>query len=84
VRKRGPARVRQRLHALGIDPETAEEAVSELFTEIDREVLLDQALARRLSDRSIGELDEKARARLIRGLVGQGFALGDVLRRFRR
>jgi regulatory protein len=84
VRKRGPARVRQRLLALGIDPDTTEEAVSELFEEVDREALLDQALARRLRGQAVGDLDEKARARIIRGLAAQGFALEDVLRRLSR
>jgi regulatory protein len=84
VRRRGPLRVRQRLAAMGLDPDTVDEAVRGTFEEHPIDTLLDDALTRRLRGRTIADLDDKARARLIRGLVGQGFPLSAVLKRVRR
>jgi regulatory protein len=81
IRKRGPARVRQRLHAMGLDRSTVDAAVKSAFEEVDEASLLDAALSRRLKGRELAELDEKARARMVRSLVGQGFALDAVLKR---
>jgi regulatory protein len=83
VRGRGPARVRQRLQALGLDATIVREAVAETFTEVDEAALLDAAMARRLRGQALESLDDKARARLIRALVGQGFSLSAVLKRVR-
>ena len=83
VRRRGPARVRQRLQAMGLAPDIIQQAVAETFEEVDETALLDAAIARRLRGRAAADLDDKARARLVRGLVGQGFSLGAVLRRVR-
>jgi regulatory protein len=84
IRGRGPARVRQRLQALGLDAEVVQEAVAATFEDVDQDALLDAALARRLRGRSIAELDDRARARLTRGLVAQGFSIGAVLKKVRR
>lgn len=84
IRGRGPARVRRRLATMGLDEETVNEAVREVFADVDEGALLEQALARRLRDQPVETLDERGRARLIRGLVGQGFGLDAVLRRLRR
>lgn len=84
IRKRGPARVRQRLQALGLDADIVDQAVQETFSDIDENALLDEALGRRLRGRDVQSLDERERARLVRGLVGQGFAPGQVLGRLRR
>lgn len=83
VRRRGPARVRQRLQAMGLAREVVQQAVADTFGEVDAAALLDAALERRLRGRALADLDDKARARLVRGLVGQGFSLGAVLRRVR-
>ena len=83
VRKRGPARVRQRLHAMGLDRSTVDAAVKSAFEEVDEGALLDAALARRLKGREVAELDDKARARIVRSLVGQGFAFDAVLKRLK-
>ncbi len=83
VRGRGPARVRQRLQALGLDAATVREAVAETFSDVDEEALLDAALVRRLRGQALETLDDRARARLVRALVGQGFSLSAVLKRVR-
>ncbi len=83
VRRRGPARVRQRLQAMGLASDLIQQAVAEAFEEVDESALLDTAFERRLRGRALAELDDKARARLVRGLVGQGFSLGAVLKRVR-
>jgi regulatory protein len=81
IRGRGPARVRQKLHALGIPAEVAHEAVQDVFVDIDEGALIEQALQRRLRGQTLADLDDRARARIIRGLVGQGFALSAVLKK---
>jgi len=83
VRHRGRARVLQKIRQLGIDPSTAEAAVNEVFEEVDEGALLDRAFERRLRGRSPTDLDEKGRARIVRGLAAQGFAIEAILKRLR-
>ncbi len=80
IRKRGPARVRQRLRAMGIAADTVDEAVAAVFEEVDEAALLQAALARRLRGRAPSDLDDKARARIVRSLAGQGFGLDAILK----
>jgi len=75
--------VRQRLQALGLDAATVREAVAETFNDVDEEALLEAALARRLRGQALEALDDRARARLVRALVAQGFSLSAVLKRVR-
>lgn len=84
IRHRGPARVRQRLQAMGLASHLIQDAITDTFAEVDEAALLDAALARRLHGRDPATLDHKARARVVRGLVGQGFSLGAVLERLTR
>ena len=84
IKHRGRARVLQKIRQAGIDDDTAEDAVGEAFQEVDEHELLDRAVERRLRGKAVTDLDEKGRARLIRGLVGQGFGLDAVLRRIKR
>jgi SOS response regulatory protein OraA/RecX len=81
IRHRGPARVRQRLQSMGLAADLVQKAVTETFEEVDESALLDAAFERRLRGRDVAALDDKARARLVRGLVGQGFSFGAVLRK---
>jgi regulatory protein len=81
IRGRGPARVRQRLQSLGLAPDLVQEAVAEAFRDVDEAALLDAALDKRLRGQRVDALDDRARARLVRALVGQGFSLSAVLRR---
>ena len=83
VRKRGPARVRQRLHGMGLDRSTVDAAVKSAFEDVDEGELLEAALTRRLKGREPADLDDKARARLVRGLAAQGFSLDAILKRVR-
>lgn len=83
VKSRGRARVIQKIRQAGIDGHTAAQAVSEVFQDVDENALLERALERRLRGTALEELDQKGRARIIRGLVGQGFPLEAVLKRIR-
>ena len=83
IRHRGRSRVLQKLRTLGIDSAIAESAVNEVFEEVDENALLDRAFERRLRGQAPKDLDEKGRARIVRGLAAQGFTIGDILKRFR-
>ena len=83
IRHRGRSRVLQKLRTLGIDGEVALSAVNEVFEEVDEGALLDRAFERRLRGQAPTDLDEKGRARIVRGLAAQGFAIGHILKRFR-
>ena len=84
IRRKGPARVRQRLRSMGLSDDLVDEAVSEAFREVDVDARLDEALTRRLRGQTPATLDERARHRLIRALVQQGFPLDGVLKRLGR
>jgi regulatory protein len=84
IRHRGRARVIQKLRTLGIDGDVVASAVSEVFEEVDEGALLDRAFERRLKGKAPKELDEKGRARIVRGLAGQGFPIEAILKRLRR
>jgi regulatory protein len=83
VRHRGRSRVIQKLRTLGIDGEVAEAAVNEVFEEVDESALLDRALERRLRGQEPKDLDERGRARIVRGLAGQGFTIAAILKRLK-
>ena len=69
---------------MGLADDVIQKAVTEAFEDVDELALLDAAYERRLKGRELAELDDKARARLVRGLVGQGFSFGAVLRKVRK
>lgn len=83
IRHRGRARVLQKLRQMGIDGSIAESAVTDVFEEVDEGALLDRAFERRLRGKSPRDLDEKGRARIIRGLAAQGFSIEAILKRLR-
>lgn len=83
IKHRGRARVMQKVRQIGIDADTAEDAVREVFEDVDETALLDRALERRLRGKTPRELDEKGRARIVRGLVAQGFSLERILKKLR-
>ena len=83
IKHRGRARVIQKVRQAGIDSDVAEQAVQAVFEEIDEDALLEGAIARRLRGKSAGELDERSRARLIRGLAAQGFGLDAIFRKLK-
>lgn len=83
IKGRGRARVIQKVRQAGIKDETAEDAVREVFEEVDEDALFDRAFQRRLRGKAVKDLDDKGRARIIRGLVAQGFRLEAILRRLK-
>jgi regulatory protein len=83
IKHRGRSRVIQKIRQAGIDTDTAEDAVQEVFEEVDENALLDRALERRLRGKTPKELDDKGRARIVRGLVAQGFRLEAVLKKMK-
>jgi regulatory protein len=83
IKHRGRSRVLQKIRQAGIDDDTAQDAVREVFEEVDEEAMLDQAFARRLRGKAPRELDDKGRAKVIRGLVAQGFRFEAILKRLK-
>jgi len=83
IKHRGRSRVIQKIRQAGIDSDTAEDAVQEVFEEVDENALLDRALERRLRGKAPKELDDKGRARVVRGLVAQGFRLEAILKKMK-
>ena len=83
IRHRGRARVIQKLRSLGIDGDVIESAVNEVFEEVDEGALLDRAFERRLRGKAPKDLDERGRARVVRGLAGQGFSIAAILKRLK-
>ena len=81
IKHRGRARVIQKIRQAGIPASVAEEAVKEVFEEVDENDLLERALDRRLRGKTPRDLDEKARARVVRGLMAQGFSLESILKK---
>ena len=84
IKRRGRARVIQKIRQAGIDGDTADDAVREVFQDVDESDLLDQALERKLRGTAVKELDDKGRARIMRALVGQGFSFEAVMKRLRK
>jgi regulatory protein len=78
LKKRGRYRVTRQIEAAGIAPSIARRVVEETFAAIDADVLLGEALARRLRGKTRVE-DEKEFSRLYRYLVAQGFEPDRVL-----
>ena len=83
IKHRGRARVIQKVRQAGIDTDIAEDAVREVFEQVDENALLKRALERRLRGRNPRELDDKGRARVVRGLMAQGFRLEAVLKKLK-
>jgi regulatory protein len=74
VHHRGPARVRRRLHEMGIDRDLAHDIVREVFGDLDDRDLMERALARRLRTGAGSIRDPAQRRRLHAYLVRQGFS----------
>ena len=83
IKHRGRSRVIQKIRQAGINSDTAEDAVQEIFEDVDENALLDRALERRLRGKTAQELDEKGRARAVRGLIAQGFRLEAILKKMK-
>ena len=83
IKHRGRSRVIQKIRQAGINSDTAEDAVQEVFEDVDESALLDRALERRLRGKAPRELDDKGRARVVRGLIAQGFHLEAILKKMK-
>ena len=83
IKHRGRARVLQKIRQAGIDDDTAQDAVREVFEEVDEGELLTRAFDRRLRGKSVRDLDDKGRARIIRALVAQGFRFEAILKKLK-
>jgi regulatory protein len=81
IKHRGRARVIQKIRQAGISAALAEDAVKDVFEEVDENELLEKALARRLRGKVIGGLDNRTRAKIVRGLMAQGFSLAAILKK---
>ena len=81
IKHRGRARVIQKIRQAGISSAIAEEAVTEVFEDVDEHELLARALDRRLRGKAVGDLDDRGRARIVRGLMAQGFSLEAILKK---
>ena len=83
VKGRGRLRVIRELHAMGIDRQTAAEAVGEVFGDLDERALIAKAVQKKLRGRTKLQ-DTPERARLYQYLVRQGFSpalIADALRK---
>ena len=83
IRGRGPARARQKLLSLGLAAATVDDALASALSEVDVQVLLDNAVERRLRREASPTLDRAAFRRVAGALVRQGFAPADVMARLR-
>jgi SOS response regulatory protein OraA/RecX len=83
IKHRGRARVLQKIRQAGIDGDIADDATRQVFQDVDESALLDQVMTKRLRGKAPAELDDKARARLVRGLAAQGFQLDAILKKLR-
>ena len=83
LRGRGRLRVRREIEATGISGTLAQEAVDEVFADLDADALLVAALERRLHGRTV-IADDREFQRLFRYLTAQGFESDRVLTALRR
>jgi regulatory protein len=79
VRGRGRLRVLQQLRAIGIAPETAEEALADAIGDLDETTLVERALNRRSRGRVVRIEDQGEFRRLYRCLAGQGFSASAIM-----
>jgi regulatory protein len=84
IKGRGRSRAIQKIRQAGIDSDTAADAVREVFQDLDEGQLLDHAFERKLRGKSVKDLDDKGRARIVRALVGQGFPFDAVMKRLKK
>jgi regulatory protein len=83
IRRRGPGRVLRQVEALGVDRDTAREAVAAAFEDVDQDAMIVAAVDRRLRGQTF-PTDRPAIARLYGWLLRQGFdsdKVSAVLRR---
>jgi SOS response regulatory protein OraA/RecX len=83
IKRRGPGRVLRQVEALGVDRDTAREAVAAAFEDVDQDAMIVAAIERRLRGQPF-PTERPAIARLYGWLLRQGFdgdKVSAVLRR---
>jgi regulatory protein len=83
IRRHGRDRALRQVRALGVDRQTAREAIGDVFGEVDEDELLHQAVSRRLKGQPLPS-DRQARRRLHGWLLRQGFEPAKVSALFGR
>jgi regulatory protein len=83
VRRHGRARVLRQVQAMGVDGDTAREAVSAAFDDVDEGQMIEEALSRRLRNAPF-PTDPQAIRRLAGWLLRQGFDAAKVQQVLRR
>ena len=83
VKRRGRGRVVRQLEAIGIERDVARAAVAQVFGEVDENLLLEEALDRRLA-RGVTLSDPAGMRRVHRYLLTQGFDAARVSELLRR
>ena len=83
VRRHGRARVLRQVQAMGVDSDTAREAVSAAFDDVDETQMIEEAISRRLRNGPFPD-DPAGVRRLYGWLLRQGFEGGKVSRILRR
>ena len=78
VRGRGRLRVLQQLRAIGITPETAEQALADAIGQTEETALVERALQRRWRGRAARIEDQAEFRRLYRYLTGRGFSASAI------
>ena len=84
VKGRGRLRVMRELQALGVERQTAAEAVGEVFGDLDERAMIAKAIQKKLRGRAKPR-DQGERARLYQSLMRQGFspaAVAAAMRKF--
>jgi regulatory protein len=83
IKRRGPARVLQQVQALGVDRDTAREAVASAFADVDQDAMIRAAVERRLRGRPFPSERHEV-AKLFAWLMRQGFDADRVSRILRK
>ena len=83
IKRRGPARVLRQVQALGIDRDTARDAVASAFADVDQDAMIRAALDRKLRGRPF-PTERPEVAKLFAWLMRQGFDADRVSRILRK
>jgi len=83
VKGRGRLRVMRELNAMGVARETATEAVTEVFADVDERALIAKALQRKMRGKS-RITDAREHARLYQFLMRQGFTPAAIVAALRK
>jgi regulatory protein len=83
-RLQGDRRIAADLGERGIDGEVVREALADARREISEEAAVERFLDRKLRGGQAAAMDERLKARLMRGLMGRGFPAGLIYGKLKR